>query len=381
MTVHTTTVKQQYTGNGSTRVWSYVFPCVDEDWLKLYVTEGGTTSQVLNDYTVDLDDKTVTYPVSGTPLTAQQTLTILREVPLEQSLDLVNQGTLEAEAIESEFDEIVQMLQQLDEKLGRCIMAGVGETAPTVDYDDLTSAAQLAATNGAAAGTAAAAATAAANLANQKANAANTAAPGANTAKNAANAAAAAAQAVADAVVAYTTRAETAAESAEADAIKAYSNAEKAHQYFCAVWGTLYPFIRWFMVIPILDGKCSLVFSRRAPAIIDGGDSTFSGINPLSMPVVDGQHADPMDWVSVNPIVLQFLEAVPQVKDLIAAADVAKSALELTIAEANAVKADAEAVIADAKDWAAPLLQVLVGGEAGQVLTRTATGWEWTDLS
>ena len=176
MTVHTTTVKQQYTGNSSTRVWTYVFPCADEDWLKLYVTEGSTTTQVLNDYTVDLDDKTITYPVSGTPLTSQQTLTILREVPLEQSLDLVNQGTIEAEALEAEFDEIVQMLQGLDEKLGRCIMAGVNETSPAVDYDDLTSAAQLAATNGAAAGTAAAAATAAANLANQKANAANTAA-------------------------------------------------------------------------------------------------------------------------------------------------------------------------------------------------------------
>ncbi len=380
MTVHTTTVKQQYTGNGSTRVWTYVFPCVDEDWLKLYVTEGGTTTQVLNDYTVDLDDKTVTYPVNGAPLTSSQTLTILREVPLEQSLDLVNQGALAAEAIESEFDEIVQMLQQLDEKLGRCIMAGVNETSPAVDYDDLTAAGQLAATNGAAAGTAAAAATAAANLANQKATAANTAATGANTAKNAANAAAAAAQAVADAVVTYTTRAETAAESAEADAIKAYSNAQKAHQYFCAVWGTLYPFIRWFMVIPILDGKCSLVF-RRQPAIYGGGGSALLQAPPLTLDIVDGQHSDPMDWVSVNPIVLEFLAAVPQVKDLIAAADVAKSALELTIAEANSVKADAQAVIADAKDWAAPLLQVLVGGEAGQVLTRTATGWEWADLS
>jgi len=379
MTVHTRSNKVQYTGNGSARVWSYTFPCADEDWLKLYVTSGGVTTQVLNDYAVDLDDKTVTYPVSGTALTSQQTLTILRVLPLEQSLDLVNQGALEAESIEAALDEIVQMVQQIDERQRRTVMAGVVEDAPSFDYDALHAAGVLAQEMGTRAQNAAISATTAAAQALAAASSANTATTGANTAKNAANAAATAAQAVADAVVAYTTRAETAAELAEADAIKAYSNAQKAHQYFCAVWGTLYPFIRWFMVIPILDGKCSLVFCRN-PSIVDGGDSTFSGLDPLALPVVDGQHADPMDWVSVNPIVLEFLEAVPQVKNLIAAADVAKSALELTIVKANEARDDAQAVIDAAKDWAGPMLQVLTGGEAGQFLMRTVDGWEWVDL-
>lgn len=381
MTVHTTTVKQQYTGNGSTRVWSYVFPCVDEDWLKLYVTEGGTTSRVLNDYTVDLDDKTVTYPVSGTPLSSSQTLTILREVPLEQSLDLVNQGTIEAEALEAEFDEIVQMLQQLDEQLKRCIMANVNENAPSVDYDDLTAAGRMAQTNGTAAGTAAQAANDAATLANSKAGAANTAAQNANSKADAANRAALAAQAVADAVLTYTTRAETAAQSAEADRITAYSNAQQAHRYFCAVWGVVYPFIRWFMTVPMVDGKCSMVFERRPTiGIYDGGDSTIFANTELDVRILDGGHSDPMDWVAINPLVTDFLQAVPRVRSLISQADAAQHALELTILAAKAAKAQAEAAIAAAQDWLAPMLQVMQGGANGQVLTKSGNSSEWLDL-
>lgn len=432
MTVHTTTNRAQFTGNGSTRVWHYTFPCVDEDWLKLYLTSNGTTSQVLNDYAVDLDEKTVTYPVNGAALTSAQKLTILREVPLEQTLDLVNQGTLEAESIEAELDEIVQMAQQLEEKLSRCVMAGVDETSPSVDYDALQGAAVLAQTMGTRAQAAAASAEAAALAAQTAANAATTAKNNAVTATQNANAAALAAQSAADAVDDYTARAEAAAAAAEADAIKAYSNAQKAHQYFCAVWGVVYPFLRWFMVIPIVDGKCSLVFTRKNPGIYDGSDSAVFDIEPATLRAIDGMHSDPMDWWVINPIVTEFLEAVPQIRSLLSASDAAQHALELTINAANAVVAQAEAAIGQADDYIGQmdelvtatgeiasqacscsrkscraatraatseenvsaalteirgvtddidvLMAVLTGGEPGQVLTRTATGYEWVTL-
>ena len=425
MTVHTTTNKVQYTGNGSARVWPYPFPCADEDWLKLYVTEGGTTARVLNDYAVDLDEKTVTYPVSGTALTSTQTLTILRELPLEQSLDLVNQGTLEAEAIEAELDEIVQMLQQLEEQLKRTVMAGVNENAPSIDYDALHAAGVLAQEMGTRAQNAASSASAAALAAQQAASAANTAAAGANTAKASANAAAAAAQRVADAVDDYTERAENAAQSAEAEAVKAYSNAQRAHEYFCKTYGVIWPFIQWFMRVPILDGKCSRVFSKQPPALIaDGGD-----IETLTTPAVriyDGMHSDPLEWVVVNPIVTQTIEAVSQIKALLTASDTAQSALESTITAANEAVARAQAAIGQAMDYIAQmdelatatgeiasqacacsrkscraatrataaveeistvsdnvalLLEALTGGQPGQVLARTADGYEWVDLS
>ena len=537
MTVHTTTVKQQYTGNGSTRVWAYVFPCADEDWLKLYVTEDGTTTQVLNDYAVDLDDKTVTYPVSGTPLTSQQTLTILRVLPLEQSLDLVNQGTLEAEAIESELDEIVQMVQQLEEQLQRCIMVGVEETPPVVDFDALSEAAALAetmaesarlaassasiaaadaqagasaavaatqdataattsattaaaaATDGAAAATAATAdAAAAAVSASSAAAAAQTAAISAGQAAQTATAAAAsvtdatqaalagaaaamesagaataatagatasalqaqtaataaadasesataaaarateaavAAETVVDAVNDYTARAEAAAESAEADAIKAYSNAEAAHRYFCQVWGVAWPFINWFMILPIIDGKCSKVFAGRPDVTsVDGGDADT--VIDLSVGIYDGRHSDPLEWFIVNPLVTQVIYAVSQIKTLLTASDTAQHALDLTINAANDAVARAQAAIGEAEDYLAEmdalatatgeiasqacacsrkscraatrataaveeistvsdnvalLLEALTGGQPGQVLARTEDGYEWVDLT
>lgn len=434
MTVHTTTNKVQYTGNGSARVWPYTFPCADEDWLKLYVTEGGTTARVLNDYAVDLDEKTVTYPVSGTPLTSSQTLTILRELPLEQSLDLVNQGTLEAEAIEAEFDEIVQMVQQLEEELKRTIKAGVNENEPSVDYDALHAAGVLAQEMGTRAQNAATSASAAALAAQQAASAANTAAAGANTAKVSANAAAQAAQRVADAVDDYTARAEAAAESAEADAIKAYSNAQRAHDYYCKAYGTLWPFIRWIARIPIYDGKCSKVFAKDPPAtILDGRDTSIfipdgeggTYIDP-AIKIADGRHSDPMEWVTINPIVTQLINAVGQIKSLLTASDTAQSALESTITAANEAVARAQAAIGQATDYIAQmdelatatgeiasqacacsrkscraaarataaveeistvsdnvalLLEALTGGQPGQVLARTADGYEWVTLS
>lgn len=434
MTVHTRTNKVQYTGNGSVRVWSYQFPCADEDWLKLYVTTNGTTVQVLNDYAVDIDAKEVTYPVSGTALTATQTLTILRVLPLEQSLDLVNQGTIEAEALEAEYDEIVQMVQQLEEELKRTIKAGVAENEPSIDYDALHAAGVLAQEMGTRAQTAASSASAAALAAQQAASAANTAAAGANTAKANANAAAAAAQHVADAVDDYTARAEAAAESAEADAIKAYSNAERAHRLYCMVYGTLWPFIRWFMKIPIYDGKCSKVFAKDPPAtVVDGCDTSIfipdeqggSYIDP-AIKIADGKTSDPMEWVVINPLVNKLLCAVSQVRSLIASADSSQNALELTIAAAQTAIAQVEAAIDDAEDSitqmveldeaaaesavqscscarkscraatraataveeistvsdnVALLLEALTGGQPGQVLARTADGYEWVDLT
>lgn len=536
MTVHTTTNRAQFTGNGSTRVWHYTFPCVDEDWLKLYLTSGGTTSQVLNDYAVDLDAKTVTYPVNGAALTSSQKLTILREVPLEQTLDLVNQGTLEAESIEAELDEIVQMVQQLEEQLQRCIMVGVEETPPVVDYDALSEAASLAETmaeqartaassaslaaaaaqTGAAAASeatqdasaAALSATSAAAAANAGADASVVAAQNATTAATSASSAAVAAQSAAisagqaaqtataaagsvtdatqaalagasaameaaeaattstasaaaaavqaqtaavsaaegaenattaaaratqaaidaetvvDAVDDYTARAEAAAESAEADAIKAYSNAEAAHRYFCQVWGVAWPFIKWFMVLPIFDGKCSKVFSLPQITSIDGGDADT--VIDQSVGVYDGKHSDPLEWYIINPLVMQVIAAVQQMRVLMKSADSSQNALELTIAAAQTALAQVETAIDDAEDSIAQmeelytatgeiasqacscsrkscraatraaaaveeistvsdnvalLLEALTGGQPGQVLARTANGYEWVDLA
>ena len=130
MTVQNSNVKNIYIGNGSTTSFPFTFPCPKADYIKVFVRKNNLIAQT-DDFTVDLDNATVTYPKSGTPLAAGETLVILRELPLEQPLNLVNQGPFFAEDIETTFDEEVMMIQQLREELSRSLTVPVdidGET-------------------------------------------------------------------------------------------------------------------------------------------------------------------------------------------------------------------------------------------------------------
>lgn len=124
MTVQNSNVKNIYIGNGSTTSFPFTFPCSKAEYIKVFVRKNNLIAQT-DDFTVDLDNATVTYPKSGTPLAAGETLVILRELPLEQPLNLVNQGPFFAEDIETTLDEEVMMIQQLREQLGRSLTVPV----------------------------------------------------------------------------------------------------------------------------------------------------------------------------------------------------------------------------------------------------------------
>lgn len=130
MTVQNSNVKNIYIGNGSTTSFPFTFPCPKAEYIKVFVRKNNLIAQT-DDFTVDLDNATVTYPKSGTPLAAGENLVILRELPLKQPLNLVNQGPFFAEDIETTLDEEVMMIQQLREQLGRSLTVPVdidGET-------------------------------------------------------------------------------------------------------------------------------------------------------------------------------------------------------------------------------------------------------------
>lgn len=124
MTVQNTITKNIYIGNGSTTSFPFTFPCPKADYIKVFVRKNNLIAQTDN-FTVDMDKATVTYPKSGTPLAAGENLVILRELPLEQPLNLVNQGPFFAEDIETTLDEEVMMIQQLREQLGRSLTVPV----------------------------------------------------------------------------------------------------------------------------------------------------------------------------------------------------------------------------------------------------------------
>lgn len=124
MTVQKDVTKNIYVGNGSTTVFPFTFECPAEhpEYIKVYIAEEDGTTAPTVDYVVDMDNKQITYPSSGTALAVGRKLIIMRELPLQQLMNLVNNGPFFAEDIETAFDECVMMMQQMGEKLGRSLM-------------------------------------------------------------------------------------------------------------------------------------------------------------------------------------------------------------------------------------------------------------------
>lgn len=126
MTVQNTTVKDIYVGNGATTKFPITFQMTDHpEYIKVYITGDDSVAVETENFSVDLGAKTVTYPTNGDPLPEGHKITIYRELPLYQLMNLVNQGPFFAENIELSFDDLTFICQQLNEKLNRTLSTGV----------------------------------------------------------------------------------------------------------------------------------------------------------------------------------------------------------------------------------------------------------------
>ena len=127
MTVQKDVTKNIYVGNGSTRTFPFTFECPSEhpEYIKVYLMQDDGTALATSDYQLDMDAKQITYPSSGTALPEGKKLVIMRELPLQQMMNLVNNGPYFAEDIETAFDECVMAMQQIAEKLNRSIIMSV----------------------------------------------------------------------------------------------------------------------------------------------------------------------------------------------------------------------------------------------------------------
>ncbi len=118
-----------YNGNGSTTVFAYGFRILDEDHISVVSQSAAgveTTLTIGTHYTVS----GVGSPSGGnvTMLTAPVTgskLTIIRNLPFTQEVDLENQGAYFAETIEAALDASVMRDQQLEEKINRAVLVPV----------------------------------------------------------------------------------------------------------------------------------------------------------------------------------------------------------------------------------------------------------------
>lgn len=131
MTVQKDVTKNIYVGNGSTRTFPFTFECPAEhpEYIKVYLMQDDGTALATSDYQLDMDARQITYPSSGAALPEGKKLVIMRELPLQQMMNLVNNGPYFAEDIETAFDETVMAMQQIAEKLNRTITM-------SVDVDD-----------------------------------------------------------------------------------------------------------------------------------------------------------------------------------------------------------------------------------------------------
>jgi hypothetical protein len=138
MTVSSTTNKVSYNGNGSTTVFAYTFKTFDQDDLTVIIRSAAgteTTKTLTTDYTVSGvgaggggNVTMLTAPAAG------QTITVLREQPLQQGLDLVPNDPFPATSLEDALDKLTFMVQSHEEEIGRSIKASKTNTIISPEF-------------------------------------------------------------------------------------------------------------------------------------------------------------------------------------------------------------------------------------------------------
>ena len=125
MTVSSATNKVSYNGNGSQTVFAYGFKIFDEDDLTVIIRNasgGETTQTITTNYTVSGVGNTSGGNVTMVSAPAStETITIIREQPLTQGLDLVPNDPFPATLVEDTLDKLTFMVHQHEETLNRSI--------------------------------------------------------------------------------------------------------------------------------------------------------------------------------------------------------------------------------------------------------------------
>ena len=136
MTVENPNVKNTYGGNGVTTVFPFTFLLNAEDVNNVVVTLTNERGQenATTDFTLSLNDKVVRYPKSGVqPLPHGWKITIQRQIPYTQTLNLTSQGPFFAEDIEAQLDRQEMQIQQLAEIVERTVRVSVSSDIDTAD--------------------------------------------------------------------------------------------------------------------------------------------------------------------------------------------------------------------------------------------------------
>lgn len=125
MTVSNTTTKLQYLGDGNNRTFAITFPLLSAAHLRVIITNAaGEETEVSANYELTPALNALTYPTveSGlAPLPAGSKITLIRQTPLTQALDLQSGNSLDAEELERGYDKLTYIVQELKEQLARAL--------------------------------------------------------------------------------------------------------------------------------------------------------------------------------------------------------------------------------------------------------------------
>ena len=135
MSVETTSNRETYSTDGSTKVWDYTFPLISATDIQVYVVDpAGFSTQITSNFSVDIVNSQVTYPVTGSALANDGSqIILLRSVPLTQEETLTTQGPFPAASLNLGYDKLTMIAQQLQEQIDRSFIAPVGTVTPS-DY-------------------------------------------------------------------------------------------------------------------------------------------------------------------------------------------------------------------------------------------------------
>ena len=131
MTLTATTVRVQYSGDGSTTAFAVTFVFWDDDDFQAILTDsaGADTTWVRGtDYTVAGGSGATGTLTATTAPASGETLTIISNLTDTQDTDLIEGGQFPAASVEQQLDQIVRQIQQTAEELGRAIKLAVTST-------------------------------------------------------------------------------------------------------------------------------------------------------------------------------------------------------------------------------------------------------------
>jgi hypothetical protein len=140
MTLETTENRIQYSTNGSTTEFSIPFKFLENSHVAAYYQNSeGLVAKLTLDTHFSLSGAGAAAGGTLTTLSVLATggtLTITREVPATQGMDLVNGDSFDADVLEQAFDKLTMLAQQAEDTLSRAVVLPVTSTDEAPDPEE-----------------------------------------------------------------------------------------------------------------------------------------------------------------------------------------------------------------------------------------------------